>query len=204
MKLTLVVAHPDPGSFNTAIARAVREAAVAAGADVRVHDLYADGFDPRMPAVEVGTTRFADELTARYAQEVLDADTFVIVHPVWFFHAPAAMKGWVDRVMREGVVYHVGAGDRTEGLLRAQAALVITTANAPEALEVGVLGDPLGTFWDRIVFGFGGVSDVRRVRFAAVKESTPEVRAAWLEEVGRAVRTLVRDAAEARAQDREP
>lgn len=194
MKMTLVVAHPDPGSLNAAVARAAYEAALAAGADVRVHDLYADGFDPRMPAAEVGTTHFADELTARYAQQVLDADAFVIVHPVWFFHVPAVMKGWVDRVMREGVVYRVGSGDRTEGLLRARSALVITTANAPEALEVGVLGDPLGTFWDRIVFGFGGVSDVRRMRFASVKESDPEVRAGWLEEVGRAVEALVASA----------
>lgn len=194
MKVTLVVAHPDPGSFNAAVARAAYEAALAAGASVRVHDLYADGFDPRMPAAEVGTTHFADALTARYAREVLDADAFVIVHPVWFFHVPAVMKGWVDRVMREGVVYRVSSGDRTEGMLRARAALVITTANAPEALEVGVLGDPLGTFWDRIVFGFGGVSDVRRVRFASVKESDPEARAGWLREVGRAVEAMVTSA----------
>lgn len=198
MRLTVVVAHPDPGSFNAGIARAVCEAAEGAGATVRLHDLYADGFDPRMPVAEVGTTAFADDLARRYAEEVLDADAIVVVHPVWFFHVPATLKGWVDRVMRDGVVYRVGSGGETQGLLRARAALVVTTANAPQALERDVLGDPLTTFWERIVFGFGGVSDVRSMRFAPVRDSTPEVRTAWLQEVREAVSALVHEASTTR------
>lgn len=190
MNLVVVVAHPDPHSLNAAIARTAVDAAKAAGWSVRVHDLYADGFDPRMPKEELGTTTFADELTARYAREVLDADAFVVVHPVWFFHVPAVAKGWVDRVLREGVVYRVGSGGDTQGLLRARAALVITTANAPESLETDLLNDPIGTFWRRIVFGFGGVADVRRMRVAPVRASTLAERAGWLEDVRRAVTGL--------------
>lgn len=190
MNLVVVVAHPDPHSLNAAIARTAVDAAEAAGWAVCVHDLYADGFDPRMPTEELGTTTFADELTARYAREVLDADAFVVVHPVWFFHVPAAAKGWVDRVLREGVVYRVGSGGQTQGLLRARAALVVTTANAPEALEADLLNDPIATFWRRIVFGFGGVADVRRMRLAPVRGSTRAERAEWLDDVRRAVTAM--------------
>lgn len=179
--LVLVVAHPDPGSFNYAIAEAAASAAVEAGAEVRRHDLYADGFDPRMPASEVGTTLFADALTARYASDVLAADAFVVVHPVWFFQLPAIVKGWVDRVLREGVVYRLGAGGETESLLRARAGLVLNTANSPAGVEAA-LGDPVEWFWRDVVFGFGGVGDVRRVRFAKVDGSTAAQRDDWLAE----------------------
>jgi len=191
-RLVLVVAHPDAGSFGHALAAATEAAATAAGATVRRHDLYADGFDPRMPASEVGTTTFADALTARYAAEVLAADALVVVHPVWFFQVPAALKGWVDRVLREGVVYRLGGGGAVEGLLAARAALVLNTANSPLEVEEG-LGDPLDVFWRRVVFGYGGVRDVRRLRFAKVADSTPAARAAWLEEARGAVTALVSD-----------
>lgn len=188
--LVLVVAHPDSGSFNHALADAASSAAVEAGAEVRLHDLYADGFDPRMPASEVGTTLFADALTARYAADVLAADAFVVVHPVWFFQLPAIVKGWVDRVLREGVVYRVGGGGETESLLRARAALVLNTANSPAGVEAG-LGDPVERFWREVVFGFGGVEDVRRARFAKVEGSTVTQRRQWLEETRAATSELV-------------
>ena len=160
------------------------------GFSVALHDLYADGFDPRMPLTEVGTTFMADELVARYAAEVLAADVIVVVHPVWFFHVPAILKGWVDRVLREGVVYELRGGGESVGLLRARGALVLNTANAPESVEAGVLGDPLDVFWRRVVFAPAGVRDVRRLRYAKVAGSGAAQRAEWLDEARLAVSAL--------------
>lgn len=190
-KLTVVVAHPDGDSFTQALARAGVKAARRAGAAVRVQDLYADGFDPRMQATEIGTVSFADALTAKYATEVLDADALLVVHPVWFFQLPAILKGWVDRVLREGIVYRLGSGGKVTGLLNAGAALVVNTANSSDEVERG-LGDPLERFWREVVFGFGGVNDVRRLRFAAVADSSVAKRQEWLGHVEAACADLVR------------
>ncbi len=189
-KLTVVVAHPSSDSFTLALARVGAEAARRAGATVRVQDLYADGFDPRMPTAEVGTVSFADALTAKYAAEVLDADALLVVHPVWFFQLPAILKGWVDRVLREGIVYRLGSGGKVTGMLKAGAALVLNPANSSEEVEIG-LGDPLERFWREVVFGYAGVSDVRRLRFGGLAESSVAQRQEWLEQVETTCTALV-------------
>lgn len=180
---SVILAHPRSGSLNHALADAAARGLRAAGFDVRLHDLYAEGFAPALQADEVESTLFADELAARHAAEIVRARRIVVVHPSWFFQVPAMLKGWVDRVLREGVAFRRGDRGGVEGLLAAERALVVTTANAPWAYEEGVLGDPLGTFWDRCVFTPAGVRRVDRFVFTPVRESTPEQRRAWLERV---------------------
>ena len=38
------------------------------------------------------------------------ADGYVIVHPNWWAMPPAILKGWIDRVLRQGVAYEFAAG----------------------------------------------------------------------------------------------
>ena len=57
MKALVVVGHPAPGSFNRAIAEAIRETWAAAGCEVRFHDLVEEGFDPHLPAAEARSHR---------------------------------------------------------------------------------------------------------------------------------------------------
>ena len=45
-KAMVVVCHPDPHSFNHALANEVQKAWSEAGFDVRLRDLYVEGFDP--------------------------------------------------------------------------------------------------------------------------------------------------------------
>ena len=182
MNATVLVAHPRPGSFNHAVADAAVRGLTEAGHAVTLHDLYAEGFDPRLHASEIETTTFADELAARHASEVLEADGIVVVHPSWFFQVPAILKGWVDRVLREGVAFSMGE-QGVEGHLRARWALVVTTANAPHDYEVRALGDPLTTFWRACVFEPAGVPTVERMVLGPIRGSDLATRRAWLERV---------------------
>jgi putative NADPH-quinone reductase len=184
-----VLCHPAQGSLCAALARAVADGARGAGVAVTVHDLYRDGFDPRLAAAEVESTRFADDLAARYARDLLAADAVAVVHPVWFFGPPAALKGWVERVVREGVAYDVGEDGAVTGRLRARAALVVTTGNAGRATEAS-LGDTVTRFWRDLVFGPAGVPETRRLAFAPVRGSAAEERAAWIEAARREAATL--------------
>jgi putative NADPH-quinone reductase len=182
VKASVILAHPRPGSFNHAVAAAAVRGLRGAGYEVRAHDLYAEGFDPRLHASELETTVFADELAARHAAEILEADHIVVVHPSWFFQVPAVLKGWVDRVLREGVAFTMD-DQGVHGLLRARRALVVTTANAPHRYEVEALGDPLSTFWRTCVFGPAGVAAVERTVLGPIRGSTLEARRRWLERV---------------------
>ena len=189
--LLVVVAHPDPASLNVAIAAAVVNTAKSTGAGVVVHDLYADGFDPLLGVAEMRGPVFADELCARYAADLLAADALVIVHPLWFFQAPAVLKGWVDRVVREDVAFELAADGAVTGLLTAETALIITTGNTSRATERDVLGDPVTRFWRDVVFGPAGVGVVERLAYTPVRASTSETREGWLAEISASVRDLL-------------
>lgn len=186
MIASVILAHPTAGSLNHAVAGTAVRALTDAGARVHFHDLYAEDFDPRLRAEEVETTAFADALAAGHAAEIVEADRIVVIHPSWFFHVPAILKGWVDRVLREGIAFGWD-GRAVVGRLRAERALIITTANASREHEVTTLGDPLTMFWGDCVFRPAGVARVERMVLSPVRGSTPERRAAWLEEVRRRV-----------------
>jgi NAD(P)H dehydrogenase (quinone) len=184
--VTLVLAHPDPSSFNHALASAVCEALTGAGHKVSFHDLYAEGFDPLLPAAEIPSVCDLPDDLAGWCDEIAAAEGIVIVHPNWWGQPPAILKGWVDRVIRPGVAYRFVEGDDGEGvpvgLLKARTALVLNTANTPADRELEVFGDPLQRTWSDCVFGLCGVTGVRRRVFGVVVTSTPEQRASWLDD----------------------
>lgn len=186
MRILIVLAHPDPASFNHVLAHSVRDALESSGHDVRLRDLYAEGFDPILPAAEVASVCELPLGVASWCDELAAADGIVIVHPNWWGQPPAILKGWIDRVIRPEVAYRFLEGDSgegvPEGLLKASIALVLNTANTPEERELAVFGDPLQNIWVDCVFGLCGVTDVRRRTFSVVVTSTPEERAAWLRE----------------------
>jgi NAD(P)H dehydrogenase (quinone) len=186
VRVLIVLAHPDPASFNHALAHAVADALVGGGHEVSLRDLYAEGFDPVLPAGEIlSECDLSDDLSA-WCQEVSSAEGIVVVHPNWWGSPPAILKGWIDRVIRPGVAYNFLKDDSGEGvpvgLLSARSALVLNTANTAAERELAVFGDPLERIWRECVFGLCGVSDVTRRTFAVVVTSTPEEREAWLKE----------------------
>lgn len=187
MKISIILAHPNPGSFNHAIASAAAEALRGNGHEVRLRDLCAERFDPLMPAAEFAKDAKLDATITQHCREIAAADGIIIVHPNWWGMPPAILTGWIDRVLRPEVAYRFVANDKGEGvplgLLRARTALVFNTANTPDEREREVFGDPLELLWKKCVFALCGVRDVQRRTFSIVITSTPQQRAEWLNEV---------------------
>ncbi|MFZ6031257.1 MAG: NAD(P)H-dependent oxidoreductase [Chloroflexota bacterium] len=186
MNVSIVLAHPNPHSFNHAIAQAACQQLEQNGHTVAFHDLHAEGFVPLLPAEEFSKEATLSEEIEAHCREVASADGIIIVHPNWWGMPPAILKGWIDRVLRPGVAYEFLAGDSGEGvprgLLKARAALVFNTANTSAAREENVFGDPLERIWKDCIFGLCGVSRVYRQMFRIVVTSSPAQRQAWLAE----------------------
>ncbi len=187
LKISLILAHPNPASFNHAIAQATLQTLQHRGHRVHYHDLYAERFEPLLPAEEINRDPHLPESLQDHCRELSQADGVIIVHPNWWGQPPAILKGWLDRVLRPGVAYQFLEGDGGEGvpqgLLRAQAALVFNTSNTPRPRELAVFGDPLETIWKNCIFGLCGVSEFFRRNFEVVVTSTPAQRKEWLREV---------------------
>jgi putative NADPH-quinone reductase len=186
MRISILLAHPNPQSFNHAIANGIAEALRKRGDEIFFRDLYAEKFDPNPTIPELGRT---DDLPAdirKHVDEIVLADGIVVVHPNWWAMPPAILKGWVDRVLRAGSAYAFRTNAQGEGevvgLLKAKAALVVHTSNTPLEKEKALYGDPLDNLWRTCIFGFCGVKNVRRELYAPVIVSTLEQRQAWLKQ----------------------
>ena len=101
----VILCHPDPASFNHAIAHRYADAVRANGQHVVLRDLYASGFDPVLKPAELPTRD-----AAVLAQDVQDeraaiagCDVFVLVYPLWFGSPPAMMNALVDALASSGV-----------------------------------------------------------------------------------------------------
>ncbi|GGE24711.1 NAD(P)H dehydrogenase (quinone) [Primorskyibacter flagellatus] len=110
MKALVVYAHPREGSFTAAVRDGVLAKLDAAGAEVRLFDLYAEGFDPVLSAQE-HTDYLEPDINRKALVPHVDAlewcDTLIFIYPTWWYGLPAMLKGWLDRVLLPGVAFHM-------------------------------------------------------------------------------------------------
>ena len=187
MNILIILAHPDPNSFNHAIAETCNCKLKQIGHNVIFHDLCAEDFDPLLPTREIPKDGIIDQTIVNHCSDLTGSDAIIIIHPNWWGQPPAILKGWVDRVIRPGVAYEFEEGDNGEGipvgLLNAKIALVFNTSNTSEVRENIIFLDPLETIWKNCIFDLCGVKKFHRKIFRIVVTSTPEQRQEWLREV---------------------
>jgi putative NADPH-quinone reductase len=187
MNISVILAHPHPGSFNHAIADEAAVILQKSGHTVTVHDLYREQFDPLLLYDEIPRDAPLDPVIAMHCREIAAADGIIFVHPDWWGMPPAILKGWIDRVLRPGVAYRFAETDTgegiPEGLLVAGAVLVFNTSNTPMEREQEVFGDPLERIWKDCIGSFCGVQMFRRRMFSVIVTSTEQQRKEWLSEV---------------------
>lgn len=94
----------------------------------------------------------SDQLVA----ELLSADELVLVSPIYNFGVPAAMKAWIDQVVRAGKTFRFGESGPV-GLVTARRAWIVTASGGT---EIGSAID-FNTTYLRAVLGFIGITDVR-------------------------------------------
>jgi NAD(P)H dehydrogenase (quinone) len=167
MKYFFLFAHPEPElSYQAALLASGRAALEQAGHEVQVSNLYQMGFNPVASGADFPTRRFPDRLQydreqkgAAAADQLADdvkaelakvfwCDVFVMQFPLYWYSMPAIMKGWIDRVFVNSVVY--GAGKRYEsGGLKGRRAMVCTSTGAYEPMfrPDGLLGDMDRALW---------------------------------------------------------
>ena len=110
MRVLYLYCHPLPESFHAAIRTEALAGLAAAGHEVDLLDLYAEGFDPVLTA----DARRHYHDTARnqagletYVARLQAAEALVVQFPTWCFGAPALLKGFFDRLLMPGVAFDI-------------------------------------------------------------------------------------------------
>lgn len=147
MRLLVILDHPVPESFSSALARTVVESARARGHEVRLIDLHAEGFNPVMSADERRCYHDPGAVPTDvqpHVQALLWAEGLVFVYPTWWSAQPAMLKGWIDRVWRPGVAFTVppGSAQLRPALTHVRLIGVVTTFGAPWWVWTFLLGAP--------------------------------------------------------------
>ena len=195
MKAMIIIGHPAPTSFNHALASQVAATWKEAGASVIVHDLAAEGFDPRLTTQEARGLPSDDPIVQNHCAELASADLLAVVHPVMWGMPPAILKGWIDRVFALNLAYGFvdGAveGDEPIGLLPLRSALVLNTSNTPQVRETAQFGDPLERIWRDCILDYCSAAHVSRRTFAPLVPSSDATRAGWLHEAASLARAAL-------------
>lgn len=166
MRALILLAHPEPRSFNAHLAVQAAEQLRHDQVQVDVVDLYAEGFDPLEAAwhhrQRLQPDRFDAQREQRYSAELDQlpadvqrhlqllraADLVILQFPLWWFATPAILKGWLDRVLVYGPMYN--SRQRHEhGVMQGKRALLsVTTGSSARACAVdGREGDPRLLLW---------------------------------------------------------
>ena len=101
--------------------------------------------------------RAALEMSEALVEELLAADELVLVAPVYNFGVPAAMKAWVDQVVRAGRTFRFGEDGTPVGLLTTKRAWIVSASGST---QIGSEYD-FNTTDLRAILGFIGVRDIR-------------------------------------------
>ena len=188
MRTLVVYCHPVPESYCAALRDAAVATLTARGDEVRIVDLYAEGFDPVMTA---GERRIynqgppADPALRPYVENLKWAQAVLFVYPTWWYGLPAMLKGWFDRVWATGVVFDLppDGGRIVSRISHIRRIGIVTTCGATMLVSF-LMGQPGRK---TIMRGMRALCAPRsRSMFLAhydMDRSTPESRKAFLEKI---------------------
>jgi putative NADPH-quinone reductase len=178
-------------SFSAAVRDRAVAALEAAGHQVDLADLYADGFDPHVSVGEWNGQRPAteDPVLQPYIARLRAAEAIVFAYPTWFGGFPSMLKGWLDRVWVEGVAFRrVEGSNRPRGRLTNIRRLVVITTHGSSKWTNAVQGEPgkrLARRWLRVLCHPFARS--RWIAMYGVDRSDDAARQAFLRRVEREV-----------------
>ncbi|MDP1512767.1 NAD(P)H oxidoreductase [Paenibacillus ottowii] len=109
MKVLSVVSHPRKDSLTFKVAGRFVQGLADAGHDYEILDLHGIGFDPILKGVDepdwsVAEQTFSPEVEMEI-KRMKEHDALAFIFPLWWWHLPAMLKGYIDRVLNNGFAY---------------------------------------------------------------------------------------------------
>jgi NAD(P)H dehydrogenase (quinone) len=140
MRVLYLYCHPLEESFHAGIRDAALEALRAAGHEVDLCDLYAEGFDPVLTAERRrnyhDVTKNREGLEGHVAR-LQAAEILVVQFPTWCFGLPAMLKGWFDRLLMPGVSFDLSDPKNVKPML----------TNISRVIGISTYGRPRWVAW---------------------------------------------------------
>lgn len=175
-KILIINCHPNPDSFNYALATAYKKGIGNRNVEIRELNIGELQFEP---SLKFGyQKRMELEPDLLHAQELITwADHFVWIHPVWWGGLPAIAKGFIDRTFLPGYAFKYRENSVWwDKLLSGKTARILTTLDQPGWYYRFVFGRPSVNQLRKSTLEFCGVKPVKVTYFGPIRNSKPESR----------------------------
>ncbi len=197
MRLLVVFCHPSRESFGAALFDTACRTLRAAGHEVRVRDLYREGFEPVLSEQEwsdyLPHTRTIIDKHPDHVDDLKWAEGLLVIYPTWYFGPPAMLKGWLERVWLPGIAFEVADARfrRTKGKLgHIRLFAGITTSGSPW-WWIRLIRDPGRSLWTRGLRPlFSPNCRVIWLQLYDMNNSTEKDRSGFLARVEKALRRI--------------
>lgn len=195
MRTLIVYNHPYEHSFCHAILEACQRGLKEGGSTIDIIDLNKDGFNPTMSANDLKAFAIAhnnpgeafsmlDSKVLDYKERLQQAEHIVFIFPIWWMLMPALTKGFIDKVLFPEIAYRYDSQGCMIGILSNIKQVTVITTMATSAERYGtILGNAV---WKALLHGTFetiGWNNCRWINFDRIKDSSPEQRTGWLQQV---------------------
>ena len=182
-KILIINGHPDPESFNLALANAYKKGALAGGAEVKEISIRDLQFNPNLQFGYRKRTELEPDLI-KAQEKITWSEHIVWIYPVWWGSIPAIMKGFLDRVLLPGFAFKKREGSLLwDKLLTGRTSRIICTLDQPAWFYKLINRAPSHTSMKRLTLKFIGIKKVKISAIGPLRLSKPEFREKWLMKV---------------------
>ncbi|WP_316748404.1 NAD(P)H-dependent oxidoreductase [Pedobacter gandavensis] len=182
-RILIINGHPNPDSFNHALAAAYLSGAIKTGAQISQINIAALQFNPNLTYGYTKRMELEPDLLDSLAK-IKAADHLVWIHPVWWGGMPAIMKGFIDRLFLPGLTYQYRENSILwDKLLKGKTARIITTMDQPAWYYRFIYGNPSIRQLKKSTLEFCGVKPVKLSTIGIVKTASLKQRQQWLNKV---------------------
>jgi len=169
VRILYLYCHPLEESFHAAIRDAGIAALKAAGHEVDLCDLYAEGFQPVLSAEMRRDYHDLDKNRAGiegYIERLHAAEALIVQFPTWCFGFPAMLKGYFDRIFGPGITFDLSDPANVKPMLRHIRHVVGISTYGRDRLRAFLVGNPPKKMVTRYLRWF--VAKDARIRYLAL------------------------------------
>lgn len=184
-RISIVQGHPDPqgGHFCHALAESYAAGAKHGRHELRRVEVAQLDFPLLKSQAEYQNGPTPKALRGAQA-DLLWADHFVIVYPLWLGSLPAKLKGFLEQVFRPEVAFEVAdSGMRWKKLLKGKSARIVVTMGMPAPVYRWYFGAHSLKNLERNILGFIGIRPIRTTLIGMVEAMSDARRASWIQKL---------------------
>ncbi len=169
MRILYLYCHPLAESFHAAIRDSAIATLHAAGHEVDLCDLYAEGFEPILTAEmrrDYHDTTLNRKGIETYVERLHRAEALVVQFPTWCFGFPAMLKGFFDRLFSPGITFDLSDPANVKPMLGHIRQVIGISTYGRDRWRAFVVGDPPRKMITRYLRWF--VSRRAKIRYLAL------------------------------------